>query len=481
MKRPSLRFLISRKFWQHSAFTLACLATLIVAAYEVEKYRGEKAWSDYRAEAEARGAKLDLKDFIPPPIPDEENFAAIPIYRELLSRDRVVRERARKACAIPLECRPYVANGEPLDFPALGKCMVESALLPATTDDAPADVLRALEYYEPVLAQMRAAVARPGSRLDSEWEKGLNAAFWEMSNVLDIGKLISLRVSALVAKDRGHEALIDWRVGFRHAGVFAGEPTLLACMLRVMLIALLADNTSRELAAHPWSEDELRTISSDLATIDLTSDFVLGMSSERAFRNEALDRMKVTSGIFTALQIGDPAKPPKWSWDILIPRGWFAQNQRHLNEWGDEQVAMAIAAQASAAIEISLPQFEIPQSWWRLPYWFVVRTSAYPMGGNLRICREVQTNVDLCLVACALERFRLRNGDFPKELRDLVPDTLSKLPRDRFDGQALRYRRTDGGGVILYSAGRDCRDDGGDDAKDSVLRLRPVTPAARKF
>ena len=177
MKRPSLRFLASRKFWQRGAFALACLATLIVAAYAMENYRGEKAWAHYRAEAEARGAKLDFKDFIPPPIPDKENFAAIPIYRELLSSDPAVRDRIKKAVALPQECARLTGPTQP-DFASIRECLVKTSSLPNATDDPVGDVLRALEPYEPTLAQLRAAAARPRSRLDSEWEKGLDAAFW---------------------------------------------------------------------------------------------------------------------------------------------------------------------------------------------------------------------------------------------------------------------------------------------------------------
>ena len=118
-------------------------------------------------------------------------------------------------------------------------------------------------------------------------------------------------------------------------------------------------------------------------------------------------------------------------------------------------------------------EFEVRQSWMRFPYWFVVQAMAYMMGGNLDICRETQARVDLCLVACALEQFRLRTGEYPKELGELVPTTLSKLPTDRFDGSALHYRLTNDGQTLLYSVGDDCRDDGGDDAKDVVWRSAP--------
>ncbi|HZJ17582.1 MAG TPA: hypothetical protein VFD27_21190 [Chthoniobacteraceae bacterium] len=475
MRFPSLRFLASRKFWQRTAFGLACLSTIIVTAYAIENYRGEKAWADYRAEAKARGTKLDFKDFIPPPIPDEENFAAIPIYRELFSVDPVVKARGQKTCELPSDCysiyRSSLEGRTTPDFAAVRDCLAKNSLLPITTDDAVADVLRALEQFEPTLAQLRAATARPRSRLAGEWEKGFDAAIWRMGSAFSLGKLINLRVSALLAEGRAHEALIDWHAGYRDAGVFQGEPTLLACMLRVMLMAWSTDSIRRGLAERAWFEDELNSIINDLAAVDLMADFAFALSSERALQNGILDHVRANSTAWSSYSSYLRVNPPKWSSSTPIPRGWFAQNQRHLNEWYDQQIA--------AAIEIPPTEIKVPERWVRFPYWFVVRSVVYMICGNFDICRWTQTNVDLTLVACALERFRLRNGEYPNELRELVPGTLSKLPRDRFDGQALRYRRTDHEQVVLYSVGGDCRDDGGDDAKDVVWRSAPIESTQR--
>jgi hypothetical protein len=65
------------------------------------------------------------------------------------------------------------------------------------------------------------------------------------------------------------------------------------------------------------------------------------------------------------------------------------------------------------------------------------------------------------LAAVAAERYRREHGDWPEALADLVPGYLPAVPLDPFDGEPLRYRRTDGGAVI-YSVGEDDRDDGGD-------------------
>ena len=70
-----------------AAFILAALATVAVVFYEVENWRGERVWQDYRHQLEAHGEKLDIAAFTAPPVPDEKNFLKDPtvvkaVYRE---------------------------------------------------------------------------------------------------------------------------------------------------------------------------------------------------------------------------------------------------------------------------------------------------------------------------------------------------------------------------------------------------------------
>ena len=65
------------------------------------------------------------------------------------------------------------------------------------------------------------------------------------------------------------------------------------------------------------------------------------------------------------------------------------------------------------------------------------------------------------LTAIAIERFRLKHsGQLPDDLTMLVPEFLSKVPEDPFDGGLLRFRKLDNG-YAVYSVGRDCKDDNG--------------------
>lgn len=53
---------------------LAVLATFIAAFYTEEDWRGKRAWENCKRELEAQGVVLDWNKFMPPDVPDDQNF-----------------------------------------------------------------------------------------------------------------------------------------------------------------------------------------------------------------------------------------------------------------------------------------------------------------------------------------------------------------------------------------------------------------------
>lgn len=60
----------------------------------------------------------------------------------------------------------------------------------------------------------------------------------------------------------------------------------------------------------------------------------------------------------------------------------------------------------------------------------------------------------------ALRAYQLTHGQLPPDLNALVPEFLDAVPVDDFDGQPLRYSAEK---KIVYSVGKNLKDDGGDD------------------
>jgi hypothetical protein len=81
-RRPFFRWLFSWRTARRATIALACFVTFIALVYTEEDWRGKRAWKRCKAELEAKGALLDWAAFIPPPVPDEQNFFKAPGIKE---------------------------------------------------------------------------------------------------------------------------------------------------------------------------------------------------------------------------------------------------------------------------------------------------------------------------------------------------------------------------------------------------------------
>ncbi len=67
---------------------------------------------------------------------------------------------------------------------------------------------------------------------------------------------------------------------------------------------------------------------------------------------------------------------------------------------------------------------------------------------------------DFVRLVLALHLHRIAHGEWPDTLQDMVPEYLSEIPRDPFDGESLRYRLVDGL-PLIWSIGADRIDQSG--------------------
>ncbi len=76
-------------------------------------------------------------------------------------------------------------------------------------------------------------------------------------------------------------------------------------------------------------------------------------------------------------------------------------------------------------------------------------------------------------LAVACNRFQRDKGRWPAELQELVPEYLSEVPRDPFDGAPFRYSAEKG---LVWAVGKNLTDEGG---SPRLLGVEPATPAGR--
>ena len=178
---------------------LVAVAILIALFYAEENWRGKRAWEKYRRKWEARGEHFDREAFIPPSIPNDQNFASIPLLAAMFDyqydpakkadwmwltntakwRDYAAYERTQQLSVYKIDAnRPSLGQwqaDEVCDLKAWQTYYRSMTNFPvaATPQDAAHDVLFALSKFDGVLSEIRAASARPNARFPVHYDEGL--------------------------------------------------------------------------------------------------------------------------------------------------------------------------------------------------------------------------------------------------------------------------------------------------------------------
>jgi len=463
-----------RKFLAVALFVFALLLTVIIGFYLVERSRARAQWEVYRGQARQHDVRLTLQEYVPPPVPDAENFAAIPIFQDTF-RAAAEHRPIPNPFALPEfgHAPPFsdAALGKSLDLASWQKFFVETKLLKSAGEDPAQDVLLALRHYEAALEQLREAGQRPVCRFPVNWDDGVMAMLPHLQLLLGASKLYALRMGAHLALGDGAAAYEDFRAGLRLHAALLHEPSLVTGLVRLVLLGAMENAVWDGLAKRQWTDAELRRIIDDLAAPRLFAEYEFAIGSERAFDNLVHEQLRSTDlaklrEVSAIADNGAPTNGRKTDWAtamlFLYPSGWTYRSQVRSNHYIDEMLARVSvepprifperAAEARPGATVGRLE-----RWSYLPFLLL----APAMEEMERTYGHSQTLLDETRLGCALERHRLAQRPYPPSLDALVPAELSALPHDVMNGELFHYQLDTDGGYRIWSVGWDLRDDGG--------------------
>jgi len=497
--RRFLRWLFSWRGMRRMLIILAWTATVVALLYGIENWRGARAWSKYRQGLEARGEQLDLKTFIPKPVPDEQNFAAIPFIETWFSQrtnqkrwednysqavghissSKVQEKGSRRFTDLVAWEMAFVAlrSGE-TNLERLEK--LETAKLdPESRARAAPFVLEGLKPSEANLGQLRAVSGRPLSRypvvydLENPW----GILLPHLASIKTACGRLQLKACAELASGQSAKAFEDVKLMFHLAESVKEEPFLISYLVRLACVHLAMQPIWEGLAEHRWSDAQLQQLQSRLQQYNFLADLKRPMDSERAAGILTVDLIK-KKGLAYLVDIGETASSVPESHTVaklispFIPRGWYYQEQLNYCRLFEAQqkgtidpIEKRVSPKQSQSNDKELQRQLASGRLGRskaIIYHRVMAGLLLPALGNVtRRPAVAQTVTDQAALACALERYRLAHGQLPEKLDGLVPVFIPKLPHDIITGEPYKYRRSDDARVLLYSVGWNEQDDGG--------------------
>ena len=484
-----------RRLLHVAFFTLLALGTLVALFYAEEDWRGARVWNAVKRDLKARGESVDRADFIPPPVPDDQNLAMAPLFV------RFYRYKASPRNGQFTFDRNYSLNNETFttinDMPwgevhqeiphpvlskgwltghALALSLMQAYYLqrkefphppqPGTPAD---DVLLALTHYQPVLDELaQAAAVRPLTRFPANWTL---RPVWDISlpqyNIIQIlTSTLRLRAVAELTASQPSAARRDLALMFRLRQTMENDPTMIAALADVACLNLLMQPIWEGLAARQWTAADLDALRDSLSRINIVREYQQALRGERVFFAASLpeDLQDAAQARELSKLMTDTQGGGRWLWKLLPywPRGWYEQNAASAShhyqvDWIDavDPANHRMNFARNQAAEQAMK--DLPAT----PYTLLAQIAQPVFTSVSNKCVQTQAILDQAATACALEHYYLDHHAYPAALAALVPAYLDRMPSDIIDGAPLRYRLTVDGRYQLYSIGLDGHDDGG--------------------
>ena len=496
--RGWLRRLFSWRTLRRVLYTIGTVAALVAILVGVEDWRGARAWRECRAALEARGEVLDLNKFIPPPIRDDQNFAATPLLREIFTADAanhaamkagrtneiVTRISRIKPTYADYEHRPTslgdVFQNHLADIESWARHYRGNTNYPqAVTTATPAEVvLAALGQFDPELDELRAAAkSRPLSRFDVNYNTNIPVMTLvpHITAILTVSKVLMLHATANLEVGKSDHALADLKLMLRLADSMGSDSMTISHLVGVAAQSLAAEIVQEGLVRHAWSDAQLAEIEQAFAPLNILAGCKQALRGERAYGVRMIDDLNRGSRKDWALGLCFFGIPQPVAW--LAPRGWADYNKANLCQWEDAYIVAALDENTRRVYPRTPDQAKEGRERWETmsvvekivhARRMIYAQMFYPgASGMVRRSAQVQTAIDEARIACALERHRLAHGAYPDSLEALAPTLIDKMPHDNINGEPLKYRREGDAGYVLYSVGWNEVDDGGKVVLDS--------------
>jgi hypothetical protein len=485
-------WLFSWRMLRRCLVALAVFITLVALFYTEEAWRGKRAWENYRTQLVAEGLQMDLKDYVPPPVPDDQNFAMTPFLAPLfdynpeplqpgqsLWRDTNGLQRAQSfGPATPdLHANEFFPDfSRSPDIEALLLYLRSQsksnapALSFASRADAADEVLRALAKYQPVLDELRIASKRPYSRFNIDYnaEDPASILLPHLAVIRRSENVLRYQASAELATGKTDAAFDDVELMIFLANSVQNEPIIISHLVRIISLNQVTEVVREGLAGHLWSDAQLQNFQTQFEGLKLLKDLERPMNAERvAMGNATIDLVRRHRPNYFANMLGiNPGSVGNVLW--FFPTGWTYFEELNYDQMFDDQIKPGYDPRAGRVhpreIEASslkvmdlLNVGSLSQIWNHRLFASVM----LPATANIvQKSAAAQTAVDEAALACALERYRLARGKYPVSLAALAPEFIAAIPHDVISGEPLKYR-LDGGEFILYSVGWNETDDGG--------------------
>jgi len=487
LKRPWVRRTLRGCLW-----TVITLVTLFLLARQVEDMYGKRRWAAVKARLAQDGESLDAHAIFPAPIPDDQNFFAIPALKDIplgwpddksaagLKIKRLTDSWPRylgSSITPPGGLLPGAANGLPSDMKAWATWFRNSSQHPAPATGNPArDVLAALSFNDALVAELAQGLSRPESQFTPAWKTRTlpdnlaDIPLPHLGAIQKVGMMLCLRAAAAARAgdaDTAHQSLL---IAARLNQAFLREPFIISSLVACGVSGVIHGAVWELCNTHSGSAEDFRVLQEALSRMDYRAAYLATSRGELTFGASILEYLKRVHGAILVEHVSDPfdLQPPafvRWLFR-LVPGGWYDANAAAITELNYDHSVKPLRdggfpellSQTKGVQAIVDDQNLHPIRNLNLMLAFQA-TGAFA-GVNYKVI-YTQSVENEAIAACALERYRIEHGAYPDTLEAANHPGEPPIPLDILSGKPMGYRKTPDGRYILWCVGPSGVDHGG--------------------
>lgn len=325
-----------------------------------------------------------------------------------------------------------------------------------------------VEMNSDALDKMREAIKLSSSRYPLDYTPGPDTLLPHLGKLKKLAVIV--RYKSFLESDSGDttNAVFDIENLCGMAQTLDQEPDMIAQLVRIALLAIAENSLEHNFNISSLDESELAGLASAFSQAEKTNLMRKALVGELALnapifqlaRSRPKSAVELVEG---AQQIGGFSTHALDFWLIREP-GFF----RATGFWDRDFLFYLSTLETNIALDnFPPPKSLVAAENFKRADETVGRKNYYLSKMLLAalsnaITKEASSFAYLrtSIAAIAVERFRLAHGQLPENLNELVPQFISAVPIDPFDGQPLRYHRLSKG-YVIYSIGSDGQDDGG--------------------
>lgn len=417
--------------------TFAGIAVAVLVIHTALLVFSGIALRNARAELRAAGRPMSPAEIIPADVPANENAA--PLYESafaLLDSESIGDKKL--AAVVADASRDYAADPDADEK----RSTFENALANET-------FVRTLELVEQ-------AASRTRCNFNLQYDLGGMLCVRHAHDMFAIGRI--LKAKALLHARRGEtqKTYAALEIALRMAEALRDEPMLSSAVVRNAQYSMALELLPVLCAKAPPDDATAARLSALLADVDLVASYVHAVDGERLFMGEW------TYNCFADGNIHDFLGPENDGvWAARVAKGLLGYRPSlQLDHAAYLRTHSRFAANAARPLwlweikPIARPDDEFP---W---YATISRIITPALNSSLLHSVHVQALIRVSRTGLALLRHKLAHGAYPASLAEIDPEFLGEIPVDPFTGQPLVYR-PEADGFVLYSLGKNFRDDNG--------------------